>query len=56
LVQGRDGAAVKTGGILVYFYNLKRGTYKDIGAKDIFEAASIKPGDRGRFTEKKQKK
>jgi len=56
LVQGRDGAAFKTGGILVYFYNLKRGTNKDIGPKDIFEAASIKPGDRGRFTEKKQKK
>jgi hypothetical protein len=28
------------GGILEYFENLKRGTNKDIGPKDIFEIAS----------------
>jgi hypothetical protein len=40
LVQGRGGAEFQTGGILEYFEDLKRGTNKDIGPKDIFEIAS----------------
>jgi chemotaxis methyl-accepting protein methylase len=56
LVQGRGGAEFsrgagfpvrsnsfcesQTGGILEYFEELKRGTNKDIGPKDIFEIAS----------------
>jgi hypothetical protein len=32
---------VKTGGILPYFEDLKRGTNKEIEPKDIFEMASI---------------
>jgi hypothetical protein len=40
LVQGRGGAEFQTGGILEYFEDLKRGTNKDIGPKDIFEVAS----------------
>jgi hypothetical protein len=40
LVQDRDGAEFKTAGILLYVEDLKRGTNKDIGPKDIFEMAS----------------
>jgi hypothetical protein len=40
LVQDRGGAELKTGGILLYVEDLKRGTNKDIGPKDIFEMAS----------------
>jgi hypothetical protein len=36
----RGGAEFQTGGILEYFEDLKRGTNKDIGPKDIFEIAS----------------
>jgi hypothetical protein len=43
LVQGRGGAEFQTGGILEYFEDLKRGTNKDIGPKDIFEIASKSP-------------
>jgi hypothetical protein len=43
LVQGRGGAEFQPGGILEYFEDLKRGTNKDIGPKDIFEIASIQP-------------
>ncbi len=40
LVQDRGGAEFQTGGILLYVEDLKRGTNKDIGPKDIFETAS----------------
>jgi RND family efflux transporter MFP subunit len=40
LVQGRGGAEFQTGGILEYFEDLKLGTNKAIGPKDIFEIAS----------------
>jgi hypothetical protein len=40
LVQDRGGAEFQTGGILLYAEDLKRGTNKDIGPKDIFEIAS----------------
>jgi hypothetical protein len=40
LVQDCDGAEFKTAGILLYVEDLKRGTNKDIGPKDIFEMAS----------------
>jgi len=40
LVQDRGGAEFKTGGILLYVEDFKRGTNKDIGPKDIFEMAS----------------
>jgi hypothetical protein len=33
---------VETAGILVYVEDLKRGTNKDIGPKDIFEMGSTK--------------
>jgi hypothetical protein len=39
LAQGRGGAEFQTGGILEYFEDLKRGTNKEIGPKDIFEIA-----------------
>jgi hypothetical protein len=39
-VQDRGGAEFKTAGILLYVEDLKRGTNKDIGPKDIFEMAS----------------
>ena len=42
LVQDRGGAGFQTGGILLYVEDLKRGTNKDIGPKDIFETASYK--------------
>ena len=42
MVQGRGGDEFQTAGILEYFEDLKRGTNKDIGPKDIFEIASIK--------------
>jgi hypothetical protein len=42
LVQDRGGAELKTGGILLYVEDLKRGTNKDIGPKDIFEMGSNK--------------
>jgi len=41
LVQDRGGAEFKTGGILLYVEDFKRGTNKDIGPKDIFEMGSI---------------
>jgi hypothetical protein len=45
LAQDRGGAEFHTGGIHQYFEDLKRGTNKDIGPKDIFEIASKKnPG------------
>ena len=40
LVQDRGGAEFQTGGILLYVEDLKRGTNRDIGPKDIFEMAS----------------
>jgi hypothetical protein len=40
LVQNRDGAEFQTAGSLQYFEDLKRGTNKEIGPKDIFEIAS----------------
>ena len=40
LVQDRGGAEFKTGGILLYVEDFKRGTNKDIGPKDIFEMDS----------------
>jgi hypothetical protein len=40
LVQDRDGAELKTGGIHEYFEDFQRGTNKDIGPKDFFEIAS----------------
>ena len=43
LVQDRGGAEFKTGGILMYVENFKRGTNKDIGPKDIFEMGSNEP-------------
>jgi hypothetical protein len=39
-VQDRGGAEFKTGGILLYVEDFKRGTNKDIGPKDIFEMGS----------------
>ena len=42
LVQDRGGAEFKTGGILLYVEDFKRGTNKDIGPKDIFEMGSNK--------------
>jgi len=42
LVQDRGGAEFKTGGILLYVEDFKRGTNKEIGAKDIFEMGSNK--------------
>jgi len=40
LVQDRGGAEFQTAGILLYVEDLKRGTNKDIGPKDIFEMGS----------------
>jgi hypothetical protein len=40
LVQDRGGAEFKTAGILLYVEDLKRGSNKDIGPKDIFEMGS----------------
>jgi hypothetical protein len=40
LVQDRGGAEFKTAGNLLVVEDLKRGTNKDIGPKDIFETAS----------------
>jgi hypothetical protein len=40
LVQDRGGAELQTAGILLYVEDLKRGTNKDIGPKDIFEMGS----------------
>jgi len=42
LGQYRGGAEFQTGGILSYFEDLKRGSSKEIGAKDIFEMPSNK--------------
>jgi len=42
LVQDRGGAEFQTAGILLYVEDLKRGTNKDIGPKDIFEMGSNK--------------
>jgi hypothetical protein len=41
LVKYRGGAKFQPAGILRYFEELKRGTNKEIGPKDIFEIASI---------------
>jgi hypothetical protein len=41
LVQDHGGAEFKTGGILLYVEDFKRGTNKDIGPKDIFDMGSI---------------
>jgi len=41
LAQDRDGAELQTAGILLYVEDLKRGTNKDVGPKDIFELGSI---------------
>jgi hypothetical protein len=38
--KDRGGAEFQTGGILLYVEDLKRGTNKDIGPKDIFEMGS----------------
>jgi hypothetical protein len=35
-----DSPCLKTGGILLYVEDLKRGTNKDTGPKDIFEIGS----------------
>jgi hypothetical protein len=40
LVQDRGGAEFQTAGILEYVEDLKRGTNKDMGPKDIFEIDS----------------
>jgi hypothetical protein len=40
LVQDRGGTEFQTGGILLYVEDLKRGTNKDIGPKDIFKMDS----------------
>jgi hypothetical protein len=40
LVQDRGGAEFQTAGILLYVEDLKPGTNKDMGPKDIFEMAS----------------
>jgi len=40
LVQDRGGAGFQTAGILLYVEDLKRGTNKDIGPKDIFKMGS----------------
>jgi len=40
LAQDRGGAEFKTGGILLYVEDFKRGTNKDIELKDIFEMDS----------------
>jgi len=40
LAQDRGGAEFQTGGILLYVEDLKRGTNKDIGPKDIFGMGS----------------
>jgi hypothetical protein len=42
LVQDRGGVEFIAGGILLYVEDLKRGTNKDIGPKDIFEMGSSK--------------
>ena len=39
LVQDRGGAEFRTAGNLLVVEDLKRGTNKDIGPKDIFEMA-----------------
>jgi len=36
LVQDRGGAEFQSGGILQYFEELKQGSNKEIGLKDIF--------------------
>jgi hypothetical protein len=43
LVQDRGEAEFLTGGILLYVEDLKRGTNKDIGPKDVFEMGSNHP-------------
>jgi hypothetical protein len=40
LVQDRGGAEFQTAGNLLVVEDLKRGTNKDIGPKDIFDMAS----------------
>ncbi len=40
LVQDHGGAEFQTGGILLYVEDLRRGSNKDIGPKDIFEMTS----------------
>jgi hypothetical protein len=48
LVQDRGGAEFHTAGILLYVEDLKRGTNKDIGPKDIFEMGSSNIGGKQR--------
>jgi hypothetical protein len=40
------GPSFKTGGILLYVEDFKRGTNKDIGPKDIFEMGSREYAER----------
>ena len=40
MVQDRGGAEFQTAGNLLYVEDLKRGTNKDMGPKDIFEMGS----------------
>ena len=40
LVQDRGGSKFQTGGILLYVEDLKRGSNKEVGPKDIFEIDS----------------
>ena len=42
MVPDRGGAEFQTAGILLYVEDLKRGTNKDMGPKDIFEMGSNK--------------
>jgi hypothetical protein len=42
LIQDRGGTEFHTGGMLVYVEDLKRGSNKDSGPKDIFEMGSRK--------------
>ncbi len=49
LVQDRGGAEFKTAGILEYGEDLKRGTNKDIGPKDVFAMASSQLDDAQRL-------
>ena len=40
LVQDRGGVEFQTGGILLYVEDLKLGTNKEVGPKDLFEMGS----------------
>jgi hypothetical protein len=41
LVQDRGGTELSSGGILLYVEDLKRGTNKDIGPKDILRCVLV---------------